>query len=56
MLGKDRIKHILLNILTDLLLGHILVMLGGKYNCLKTNRLSVLIILYRNLALAVRLK
>ena len=54
MLGKNGIKHILLNILMDLLLGHIRVMLGGKYNRLKTNRLSVLIILYGNLALAVR--
>ena len=40
----------------DLLLGNILVVLCWKYNCLKSYRLSCLIILYWNLCLSVRTK
>ena len=40
----------------DLLLSHILIMLGGKNDCIKTERLSVLIILNGNLSLSVRSK
>ena len=38
----------------DPLLRYVRVMLCGKYNCFQAERLSVLIILYGNLALAIR--
>ena len=52
-LWKDRIEYIFLYIIMDLLLCNIFIMLCRKYNCLKSLRLSSLIILYRNLCFSV---
>ena len=51
--GDDGIKYILFDVGMDLLLGNILVMLGGAYDSLEPYRLSVLVVLYRNLSLSV---
>ena len=56
LLWKDRVEYVLLDILVNLLLSHILVMLSRKDNSLKAERLSVLIVLYRNLSLSIRTK
>ena len=52
--GNDLVKYIFFNILVDLLLGHIRVMLRGKYNCIQSFRSPILIILYCDLCLSVR--
>ena len=54
LLRKDLIKYIFFDVLMDLLLSHILIMLCGKNDCIKAERLSVLIVLYSNLGLSVR--
>ena len=54
LLRKDLIKYIFLDVLMDLLLSHILIMLCGKNDCVKAERLSVLIVLNCNLGLSVR--
>ena len=56
LLRKDRIEDIFLDILVDLLLSYIRIMLSGKYHCIQTYRLVVLIVLNRNLALSIRTK
>ena len=54
VLRKDFVKDVFLNIRMNLLLGHALIMLGGKYHCIQAHRPVILIILHRNLGLAVR--
>ncbi len=51
---KDRIEDVFFDILMNLLLCHIRIMLCGKYNCIKTYRFAILIVLYGNLCLSVR--
>ena len=53
LLGKYRLKYILLDILMDLLLRYILIMLCRQNDCLKSYRLIILIIFYRYLGLTV---
>ena len=53
-LWQDRIKYIFFDILMDPFLRYVRVMLCGKYNCFQAERLSVFIIFYGNLALAIR--
>ena len=53
---KHRIKYILFNICMNLLLCHIRIMLCRKYNCFQSERLTIFIIFYRNLALSIRTK
>ena len=53
-LRQDRIKHVFLDILMDLLLCNIIIMLCGQYDSFQTKRLSILIILNGNLCLSVR--
>ena len=56
LLREDRVEDILLYILMDLLLSNVLIMLSRKDNSLKTEWLTILIILYRNLSLSIRAK
>ena len=52
--GKDGVEDVLLDILVDLLLGHIGIVLGRKNDGFETAGLAVLVVFYRNLGLAVR--
>ena len=53
LLGKDWIENIFFDVLMDLFLSHILIMLGGKNYRFQTDGLACLVILHRNLALAI---
>ena len=53
---KDRIQNVFLDILVNLLLCHILTVLGRDNHSVQTCRLTVLIVLYSHLGLSVRTK
>jgi len=55
-LREHRIENILLHIRVNLLLTHLRIVLGREDHRVETRRLAVLIVLDRNLALAVRAK
>ena len=52
--GDNLIEHIPFDIRVNLLLGHILIVLGGKNNCVQADRFVVLVVLHGNLSLSVR--
>ena len=51
--GQDRIEYVFFNVLMNLLLRYMLVMLGRQNDSFQTDRLAILIILYRYLALTI---
>ena len=53
LLGQNRIKHVFFNILVNLLLRHVVIVLGRKHNRLQANRLAGLVVLNGHLTLAV---